>query len=437
MITDIFMYSKMQIICFIAVSYLTYIYLFERKRFQMKGKHRIFGYFLMIALAEIFFDGLTAITVNFLDEVNPILQMILHLCFYISLESCIFMLFLFMVDATKGLPKKRWRKAIYYGPFAVIVLLTIVTIPMIGYKVGELSNHSTNLPAWLVYATVGLYTLLSIVVTIENYNDIDKHVRRYTFIYLVIMAFMALFQATHPQVLLSAGCVTILVSGIYLNLENPSVHEYEKYREETTANYAALIASRDNETGGHVRRTAKYIRLLAQNLRDAGLYKETLTKPYIKNLYLAAPIHDIGKIAIPDSILKKNGKLTPEEYDTMKQHTVKGGEIIKNSFSHANDEEFNEIAYEITRHHHERFDGTGYPDGLVGEEIPLPARLMAIVDVFDALSEKRHYKEAIDLDKCFEMIREGSGTQFDPILAGYFLGIRDKVEEIYNELSES
>ncbi len=169
-------------------------------------------------------------------------------------------------------------------------------------------------------------------------------------------------------------------------------------------------------------------------MRRRGYYKEVLTKDYMKNLLRAAPMHDIGKIAVPDAILQKPGRLTDEEFDRMKLHTVSGGEIIKETFGHLANEQYTRMAYEVAHCHHEKWNGKGYPDGLKGTQIPLCARIMAIADVFDALSEKRCYRDAIPLDKCFQIIKEGGGTDFDPFLADLFLKIRDKVEAAYNEI---
>lgn len=142
-------------------------------------------------------------------------------------------------------------------------------------------------------------------------------------------------------------------------------------------------------------------------------------------------MHDVGKIAIPDAILQKPGKLTDEEFDIMKQHTVRGGEIIRETFGRMGNEQYMEIAYQIARHHHEKWNGKGYPDGLKEEEIPLCARIMAIADVFDAVSENRCYRAAMPMDQCFDIIRDGSGRDFEPILAEAFLDMREKVVNIF------
>ena len=141
-------------------------------------------------------------------------------------------------------------------------------------------------------------------------------------------------------------------------------------------------------------------------------------------------MHDIGKIAVSDAILQKPGKLTDEEFEQMKMHAARGGEIIRKTFGRTDDQQYLQMAYEIARHHHEKWNGRGYPDGLQSKEIPLCAQIMAIADVFDAVSAERCYRAALPLNQCFEIIEKGSGQDFNPILVEVFLDIRDKVEEI-------
>ena len=184
--------------------------------------------------------------------------------------------------------------------------------------------------------------------------------------------------------------------------------ELTRYHDEKVMGFATLIESRDSSTGGHVKRTTQYVKLLAEGLKNRGYYAEILTKDYMKNLIKAAPMHDVGKIAVPDAILQKPGRLTPDEFELMKLHAQKGGEIIQESFSRMGNEEFLEMACEIARHHHEKWNGKGYPDGLKRKEIPLCARIMAIADVFDAVSADRCYRKALPLDTCFEIIRKAA-----------------------------
>ena len=201
------------------------------------------------------------------------------------------------------------------------------------------------------------------------------------------------------------------------------------FHKEMVMGFATLVENKDGSTGGHIKRTTTYVRLLAEELRNRGIYQEELTDEYLENLYKAAPMHDIGKIAVPDVVLQKPGRLTEEEFRIIQEHTLRGGEIIKDTFGHLENEQYTQMAYEVARHHHEKWNGKGYPDGLKRKEIPLCARIMAIADVFDAVSEKRCYRDAMPLEQCFEIIAEGSGQAFEPLLVEVFLDIREKIEQ--------
>ena len=184
---------------------------------------------------------------------------------------------------------------------------------------------------------------------------------------------------------------------------------------------ANLIESRDMETGEHISRTSSYVKLLAEHAREDGVYADQLTDLFISMLYTLAPMHDIGKILISDAILKKPGKLTPEEFETMKRHASMGGTVVREVLDGVTDEAYLSFASDVATYHHERWDGTGYPSGLKGEDIPLSARIMAIADVFDALISERCYKSAMPPDEACEVIRLGAGTHFDPLLVEVFL----------------
>ena len=210
-----------------------------------------------------------------------------------------------------------------------------------------------------------------------------------------------------------------------------AAEELSVYHNEMIMGFATLVENKDGSTGGHIKRTTMYVKLLAEELRSRGYYKEILTKDYVKDLYMAAPMHDIGKISVPDVILQKPGRLTEEEFEIIKHHTEDGGRIVKDTFGHLENEQYTEMAYNVARFHHEKWNGKGYPEGLKKREIPLCARIMAIADVFDAVSERRCYRDAMPLERCFEIILEGSGKDFEPVLVEVFLDIRDKVERIH------
>jgi len=187
---------------------------------------------------------------------------------------------------------------------------------------------------------------------------------------------------------------------------------------------AALIESRDVSTGEHVSRTKRYVELLARALQKRERYRDVLSDEVLDRIVRAAPLHDIGKIAVSDRILQKPGRLTPDEFEEMKLHASKGGEMVHNILGNLGDEAFLETASQIAQFHHERWDGGGYPTGLKGEEIPLPARIMAVADVFDALVSERCYKAAMPPEQAFRIIEEESGRQFDPDLTALIPELR-------------
>lgn len=192
-----------------------------------------------------------------------------------------------------------------------------------------------------------------------------------------------------------------------------------------------VVEYRNLESGQHIERVKGYTRLLAERLMiDYPEYG--LTQKEVDVIVSASALHDIGKIAIPDSILLKPGRLTEEEFEYMKSHTTKGGEIL-NSIKNVWDEEYGKVSYEICRHHHERYDGRGYPDGLKGEAIPLSAQIVSIADVYDALVNERVYKSAYSKEKAFQMIVTGECGVFSPKLLDCFWNARKDFEKLADQ----
>ncbi len=204
----------------------------------------------------------------------------------------------------------------------------------------------------------------------------------------------------------------------------------EEMHDKLILGMAVMVEGRDNSTGGHIRRTSDCIKILIDNIRHTGPYE--LDEEFCKCLIKAAPMHDLGKIAVDDKVLRKPGRFEPEEFEQMKTHAAKGAEIIERILEGTDDDRFREIAINVAHYHHERMDGTGYPEKLKGEEIPLEARIMAVVDVYDALVSKRCYKESMPFDKAFAIIDEGMGTQFDPKLRESFHRARPELEAYYS-----
>ena len=210
-----------------------------------------------------------------------------------------------------------------------------------------------------------------------------------------------------------------------LELVNEKNEAIKKLAEVTVAAMTSIIGTRDEETKGHMQRTGEYVLAIANELKNSGLYLTELSEENIFTLKKSAPLHDIGKVGIDDSILKKSGKFTPEEFEVMKNHTIIGSEALKKAKAVMGEPSFLDCAEILARHHHEKWDGSGYPDRLKNTEIPLFARIMAIADVYDALVSKRSYKEAIPHDETVAIMKDCNGTQFDPDICSAFLRINE------------
>ncbi len=193
------------------------------------------------------------------------------------------------------------------------------------------------------------------------------------------------------------------------------------------AAFANLVENRDTFTGEHIRRTSMYVDMLSIQLKEDGYYPEILTPQNIALFVSAAPLHDMGKIAISDTILNKKTKLNAEEFDVMKSHAERGYSIIKKTLKNIERDEYVEIAAQMALCHHEFYNGGGYPQGLKGDEIPLCARIMAVADVFDALLSRRQYKEPLTKQQALEIMQKGSGTQFEPCIIEALAKIQDRI----------
>jgi HD-GYP domain-containing protein (c-di-GMP phosphodiesterase class II) len=200
---------------------------------------------------------------------------------------------------------------------------------------------------------------------------------------------------------------------------------------------ASLAETRDNETGAHIMRTQRYVRVLAEALKEKEGYKQILTDENIDLIYKSAPLHDVGKVGIPDSILLKPGKLTDEEFKIMKRHPYYGKKSLATASGVLGNNSFLKFAEEISYAHHEKWDGTGYPQKLKRDEIPVSGRIMALADVYDALISKRVYKDAFSHEKAKGIILESAGTHFDPAVVDAFINCEEKFLEIAEQYSDS
>ena len=211
---------------------------------------------------------------------------------------------------------------------------------------------------------------------------------------------------------------------------------------------ATMVESRDNSTGGHIRRTSDVVKVLVDEIRKDEATadgrknirflfgKEGLTDEFCKNMIQAAPMHDLGKIAVDDAVLRKPGKFTPEEFAEMKKHAAEGARIVDQILDGTENEAFHKLAVNVAHYHHERWDGSGYPQGLKGEDIPIEARIMAIADVYDALVSKRVYKDKFSFDDANRIMMESMGKHFDKRLERYYLSAKPRLEEYYRSMGD-
>jgi response regulator RpfG family c-di-GMP phosphodiesterase len=192
----------------------------------------------------------------------------------------------------------------------------------------------------------------------------------------------------------------------------------------------------DVETGNHLDRTTHYVRLLAEELQKEPTYRKYLSRRYVEDLVRSAPLHDIGKVGVPDAILRKPGVLTEEEFGQIRRHTEYGTAILRRAEEKLSFQSFLQLAIQITSHHHEKWDGTGYPEGLKEVEIPLSARIMALADAYDALRSRRYYKEPIPHEECLAIIRQDSGRHFDPLVVASLVRQEERFRLISDELAD-
>lgn len=332
---------------------------------------------------------------------------------------------------SKALGRHRQRKVAVVIFYCINLLVESVAAPF-GLIFSFKENGYSRGPLFWIYEVFYFVSLLYLLVSMFHVGRSFRHRDRGTIIMILVVLVagilpMTLYKIhiTYLAIAVSAGLCYIYYNDlIQQDIQAKLITDQETIshmQENIISGLANLIDSRDLETGEHVLRTSELVRGLAKRAAENGVYAENLSDHAISLMYRAAPMHDVGKIIVPDEILKKPGRLTEEEFEQMKQHASEGGRIVREVLGGVADDEYLSVAENIASCHHERWDGGGYPAGLKGEEIPLPARIMAIADVYDALTSERCYKEAMTQNEAVKIIEEESGTHFDPKLAEIFI----------------
>ena len=423
---------KLQLGSLTILVFITIVYVFRLIHYKRKVNFNFFLIFIVLSFIEIVFDGLTGYSVDNLEKFDHTFNLILHGIFLSSIDAVIFFVFLQVLTMTEMYPTKTINKLLVVAPFILNVILVFSFLTELAFIENNISNYSMGISAYTCYVMVFIYVLATIILIIYRWNQIELRKKISSITCLSILTIVCIVQAIFPYILITSIGVVALVLGLYLNLEDPLFIELYNTQQEMVMGFATLIESRDESTGEHVKRTTGYVKIILNKLKHNKKYSKIISKNFFELTVLAAPLHDIGKIAIPDRILQKNGKLTNEEFDIIKTHTIEGAKIIDETFGHTSNEKYYDIVKNVAWYHHEKYNGTGYPQKLKAQEIPLEARIMSVADVFDAVSENRCYRDALPIEKCFEIIKEGRGTAFDPDVVDAFLSSKEEIIKVHN-----
>ncbi len=431
------LHYKLQIGCMVIVLIVLVLYFRERHDQTNVKRVKPFERLLLFSLLYFALDIVTVYTVNHSDTVPTVVNNILHLLYLWVIDRCLLDVFLYVATILDvPLTSNHWKRLAFLPHYSGCLLM-LLGVGDLQYIEGKMSYYSMGLPVLVCYAMVIYYLGLAYYVWSKYKGNLPKRSRLNFSICVPVFLGVIVLQMFAPDALITSLAITAIILTAYCSMENAASNELIQYHEEVIYAFADVIEGRDGSTGEHVKRTVAYVRIIADELKEQGIYAECLDREYVDYLLRAAPMHDFGKIAITDTVLQKPGKLTADEYEVMKMHTVKGADMIKENLATLEEPDYITIAWQVARHHHERWDGAGYPDGLHGELIPLCARVVAVADVFDAVSQNRCYRPAMSLDESFGIIEQGAGTQFDPVIAEAFLRMRDKVEEVFYQFQEA
>lgn len=422
---------KLQIGCLLVVTYIFVVY--TQKSINSKIRcNRLFDALLAVSPWMIIFDGATAYTVNHLEKVPNWINVLFHGIFLVLIVLVVVFVFLYMHSQMVEIKNSK-HIFLLLTPAALSLLGVLIFLKDLRFEHGKTTNYSMGASVYACYFALIVYGLAILFMLMIKRKAIEKKKIASITSYMVIIFIFMIIQVVVPEALLSSLLPMISIIGIYMNFEDPSLLQLQHYNEEMVMGFATLVENRDDNTGGHIKRTREYVKIILHEMMKRERYNDVLAKDYVKNIINAAPMHDIGKIATPDHILQKPGKLTTEEFEIMKEHAPRGGDILKNTFSEIHEPEYQKIAFEVARYHHEKWNGKGYPEGLVAENIPLHARIMAIADVFDAVSAKRCYRDAMPIETCFKIIEDGAGEDFDPELVEIFMSAKERIIKYYEE----
>lgn len=350
--------------------------------------------------------------------------------FFVLIWTCVSSIFLFLLTKTKIDPK-------YFKYFTFFTLQIAVFMFSLDVNL-QLSIMTMIVPIITVFYFNPLFTLLACVVSslssLVSTSLCAEQAIEYFWHNITPLQYLLTTGGGHllEQIILTFILVKITTSAqaLFLNLQERTL-QVASMQNQIVYSFADMIESRDGTTGQHVKRSSQTVGLIVNYLSEHNTYGKKISKDELLLVSMVAPLHDIGKIVVPDAILSKPGKLTESEFEIIKTHALEGEKLIERTMKKIEDANYVKTAKEMALYHHEKWDGSGYPYHLSHEDIPIAARIMAIADVFDALCSKRSYKEPYSLDQAFTILQESKGKHFEPCLVDVMFALRPSLEKIY------
>ena len=350
-----------------------------------------------------------------------------------------YMITLLLLLMTKSRFRRRIEIALHALLFVQIIFVIVSSIFGLGYFYDDNNIYHRGSLYLLINLAPVLMLVMCAVILICFGKRVAIRVKIAFWVYIIAPLVAIIIQS------LSYGVQYIIIAIVtgsvfmYFAILKEQAEEYKKQTDaiEKLQNglilvLADLVESRDKCTGDHIKKTAEYVRIIMEQLIEDNVYVNELTDSFVEDVVRSAPLHDIGKIQVPDAILNKPGRLSLDEFEIIKTHTTAGRDIISSAIDMVSEEESGYLyeARNLAYCHHEKWNGSGYPQGLVGENIPLSARIMAVADVFDALISKRSYKEPMPFEEAIGIIKDSSGTHFDPKIVDSFIKAEDKIRRV-------
>ena len=350
-----------------------------------------------------------------------------------------YMITLLLLLMTKSRFRKRIEIALHILLFVQIIFVIVSSAFGLGYFYDDNNIYHRGSLYLLINLAPVLMLVMCAVILICFGRRVAIRVKIAFWVYIIAPLVAIIIQSISYGV---QYIIIAIVTGsvfMYFAILKEQAEEYKKQTDaiEKLQNglilvLADLVESRDKCTGDHIKKTAEYVRIIMEQLIKDNVYVNELTDSFVEDVVRSAPLHDIGKIQVPDAILNKPGRLSPDEFEIIKTHTTAGRDIISSAIDMVSEEESGYLyeARNLAYCHHEKWNGSGYPQGLIGENIPLSARIMAVADVFDALVSKRSYKEPMPFEEAIGIIKDSSGTHFDPKIVDSFIKAEDKIRRV-------